>query len=343
MIIKREKFKNKASILGLFTLILVFSSMLFLSSCGDREKSLNVPEDTGDTKEKIKVVASIFPLYEFSREVGGDQAEVTLLLPAGLSPHSFEPTPKDIQTIEGADIFVFNGAGMEPWLENILSGIDNSDLIVVDASIGITPLVVSDKHGGHDVHDEHEGEKHENHEHPGGIDPHFWLDFTNAKIQVDNVLKAYREADPGNSALYEERAKAYSGKLAELDVLYKDAFTDCGAKDIASSGHFAFGYMARRYGLGYHSVFGVSHDAEPSPKELSEMVQIIKDKGIKYIFAEELLDPRMAKTIKEETGAEILIVNPAGNVQLKALESGISFIDIMKDNLEKFKMGIECK
>ncbi len=337
MYAKGKGSKSRVLVIGLSTLILAFSSMPFLSSCGEGEESLSVPEDT---EGKLKVVASIFPLYEFSKEIGGDQAEVTLLLPAGLSPHSYEPTPKDIQTIENADIFVFNGAGMEPWLENILSGIDNRDLKVVDAGIGVKPLTVSDGHGGHDNHSKHEGEHHE---HPGGTDPHFWLDFANAGIQVDNILKAYVEADPNNSALYEERAKNYRNKLAELDSLYRETLTDCSVEDIVSSGHFAFGYMARRYGLSHHSVFDISHDAEPSPKELSEMIQIIKKKQIKYIFAEELLDPRMAKTIKEETGVTILTVNPAGNVPLKVFESGTSFIDIMKDNLINFKKGLECK
>ena len=168
MYTRKKGFKSGFFVFGLSTLIFVLSSMPFLSSCGEGEESVSVPEDT---KGKLKVVASIFPLYEFSKEIGGDQAEVTLLLPAGLSPHSYEPTPKDIQTIENADIFVFNGAGMEPWLENILSGIDNRDLKVVDAGIGVKPLTVSENHSdhyNHEGHNEHEGEDHGHHEHTGG-------------------------------------------------------------------------------------------------------------------------------------------------------------------------------
>jgi zinc transport system substrate-binding protein len=309
-------------------MVLLLLSPLFLGSCG-------IPTDLDDAEGKLKVVASIFPLYEFSREVGGDAADVTLLLPPGLSPHSFEPTPRDIKLIRDADIFIFNGAKMEPWLDDVISGKDNRDLIVVDAGDGVKSLMVSDGHDDHDGRDNGDSLR--------GVDPHFWLDFDNAQMQVNNILKAYIEVDQDNSALYEERARAYNERLTELDLLYKDALKNCSVNDIISSGHFAFGYMARRYGFDHHSVFDISHGTEPTPKKLIEIIETIKGEKIKYVFAEELVDSRLARTLREETGAEILLVSPAGNISKKMFDSGTTFIEIMEDNLKKFRLGLNCK
>ena len=160
--------------LRFFSIVVFFLSLaLFLFSCGRDVK------DDG----KLVVIASIFPVYDFAREIGGANASVEMLLPPGMEPHSFDPTPRDIRRIEEADIFVYNGAEMEPWVEDILKGIENPDLVVIDSSNGVTLL-----EGGY----HHEGE--DDHEAGGtvkAVDPHIWTDFGNAKIQVDNILSAF--------------------------------------------------------------------------------------------------------------------------------------------------------
>ena len=284
---------------------------------------------------KISVVASIFPVYDFAREIGSDNASVKMLLPPGMEPHSFDPTPRDIRRIEEADIFVYNGAEMEPWVEDILNGIENPDLVVIDSSKGVDLLVGGHHHKeevGHDV-----GETGE------VLDPHIWTDFENAKIQVDNILSAFLMKDPENAGIYEDRTNVYKWKLDTLDELYRNALSDCPKKEIVSSGHFAFSYMAHRYGLVHYAVYGSSPDAEPSPTELIKIVEMVKEKNVKYIFAEELVNPKMAETLKEETGAEILFVNPAGSLPKSDFDEGVTFIDIMSDNLNKFKMALECQ
>lgn len=312
--------------LRFFSVVVLFLSLtLFLFSCGRDVK------DDG----KLAVIASIFPVYDFAREIGGDNASVKMLLPPGMEPHSFDPTPRDIRRIEEADIFVYNGAEMEPWVEDILNGIENPDLVVIDSSSGVTLL-----EGGH----HHEGEEgHEAEETGKAVDPHIWTDFGNAKIQVDNILSAFLMKDPENAGTYQERTKVYKWKLDTLDEMYRNALSDCPKKEIVSSGHFAFSYLAHRYGLVHYAVYGASPDAEPSPAELIEIVEIVKKNDIKYIFGEELVNPKMAETLKEETGAEILFVNPAGNVSKSAFKEGVTFIDIMTDNLSKFKMGLGCQ
>lgn len=288
-----------------------------------------------DEDGKISVVASIFPVYDFAREVGGNNARFEMLLPPGMEPHSFDPTPKDVIRIEEADIFVYNGAEMEPWVEDILKGIKNPDLVVIDSSEGVTLL-----EGGH----HHEGEVDEGvGTRKEALDPHIWTDFENAKIQVDNILSAFLMKDPENAGYYEDRTKIYKWKLDTLDELYRNAFSDCPKKEIVSSGHFAFSYMAHRYGLLHYAVYGSSPDAEPSPAELIKIVELVKAKDVKYIFGEKLVNPKMAETLRGETGAEILFINPAGNLSKSDFKKGVTFIDIMNDNLNKFKLALECQ
>jgi len=346
---------------------------LGLVSCGDAE----MPTDAGS--DGVVVVTSSFPLYDFARTIGGEEAEVVLLPPPGLSPHSFEPTPKDIETIESADMFIYSGAGLEPWVEDVLAGIESPELLVVNAATGVTLMEIGEmeahEHEGHhehdgDVehdaegHDAHEGHEHdmhaeegenhdpdihteemeeEGHHHHGLHDPHYWLDFDNAIIQVNEILEGYEKIDPDHADIYRERAAEYVVALEALDQMYRDALAGCPGGEIVSAGHFAFGYLAHRYGLGHRAIFGASHDAEPSPRELVEMVDFITEHDIKYIVGEEMIDARMARTISEETGAEIVSLNPAGNVSRNLLGGGATFIDIMEENLEGLKLIVGCE
>jgi zinc transport system substrate-binding protein len=333
---------------------LVLSLGLF--SCGDATP----PTDAGP--DGVVVVTSSFPLYDFAGTIGGEETEVVLLPPPGLSPHSFEPTPKDIETIESADMFVYSGAGLEPWVEDVLAGIESPELLVVNAAIGVTLMEIGemavDEHEGYHEHDgdvdhdvasgphEEEGMDEEGHDHGhahGRYDPHYWLDFDNVEIQVNNILEGYEKIDPDRADIYRERAAEYVSALESLDQAYRDALAECPGGEIVSAGHFAFGYLAHRYGLDHRAVFGAFHDAEPSARELVDMVDFITEHDIKYIVAEEMIDPGMARTISEETGAEIMTLNPAGNVSRDQLDGGVTFIDIMEENLEGIKLIMGCE
>ena len=284
---------------------------------------------------------------------------MSLLLPPGVESHTFEPKPQDIVRINKADVFVYTGKFMEPWVEDLLKGISNKNLVVVDASNGIELMADED----HDEeredrtedgeHHEGEGEHHEEenhhegdheHHHHGGKDPHIWVDLANDQVMVNTIAQAFAEKDPANSVIYLNNAKEYNAKLAALDKRFKETLSTAKHKTIIYAGHFAFGYFAKRYGLEHVSPYdGFSPNAEPSPKAIAELINKIKGSGMKYIYYEELLDPKVARVISQETGAKLELLHGAHNVSKDELNSGVTFIDIMEGNLKKLKIGLECQ
>jgi zinc transport system substrate-binding protein len=277
---------------------------------------------------KLKVITTLFPLYDIAKTIGADKVDVSLLLPPGMEAHSFEPRPSDIVKINEADVFVYTGKFMEPWAEDVIKGAVNKKLIVVDASRG-TKMIPAVFHDADEL--------------PGSLDPHIWLDFDNAKIMVRNVVQAFQLIDSANKSFYEQKANNYINKLTELDALYKRTLATCKHKEIVYGGHYAFGYLARRYGLKYLAAQGVSPDSEPTANDLIKLVEQIRRDKIKYVFYEELTSPKIAETIAGETGVQMLLLNAAPNLSKNQLDQGLSFFDILKRDLDNLRVGLECK
>ncbi|HBH46606.1 MAG: hypothetical protein A2445_04980 [Candidatus Jacksonbacteria bacterium RIFOXYC2_FULL_44_29] len=270
---------------------------------------------------KITIITTLFPLFDMARDIGGSDVQVTLMLPPGVEAHAFEPTPSDIVKINTADIFVYTGKFMEPWVEDILKGVTNKNLIIVDSSAGIS---INEQTGDQ-------------------IDPHIWLDFDNAKMMAENIEQALAKKSPNNIDYYALQLQNYSSELDSLDNQYKTELTNCKTNQIIYGGHYAFGYLARRYDLKYSALQGVSPDAEPTAQDLVRLVEEIKISDIKYIFYEELASPKLAQTIARETGAKLLLLNAAHNITRDQLAAGVSFFDLMRANLDNLKIGLECQ
>jgi len=298
--------------------------------------SVKLVKKIENNKDKITIVTTLFPLYDFAKEIGSDKVEVTILLPPGVEPHSFDPTPGDISKISNADIFIFTGEFMEPWAHDIITGIDNKKLIVIDASTNVNLITPAHNHE-HCEHQEH------HHDELGNKDPHIWLDFDNDKIIVDNITNALCKADSANEAFYKTNAEDYKSKLDDLDTSYKTYLANCQTRTIVFGGHYAFGYLAKRYNLNYLSAQGLSPDAEPTAKDLIVLVKQIKKDKINYIFYEELTSPKIAETLANETNAKMLLLNAGHNITRKDLEENTSFISIMQKNLQNLMTGLECK
>jgi len=286
--------------------------------------------------KKLMVVTTLFPLYDFARAIGGDKADVTLLLPPGVEPHTFEPKPADVMTVNKADIFVFTNEYMEPWAKSFLGGLPTRNITVVDTSRGVTLL----KAGPEEGHEEAHGEDHRHH---GGMDPHIWLDFANAQIMVDNILVEMVGKDPANRDYYNARAAAYKAELTKLDDEYRAGLAGCGKRVFLHGGHYAFGYLARRYGLQYQSASAVNADAEPTPGKLADLVKLMRANGLKYVYSEELLSTRSAETIARETGATVLLLHGAHNISRDDLANRVTFISLMRKNLENLRIGLQCR
>lgn len=290
------------------------------------------------SKDKMTVVTTLFPLYEFAKEVGGDKIEVTLLLPPGAEAHTFEPKPSDIQKINKADVFLYVGAGMEPWAHDIVEGSNNDELLLLDASSKVTLL----KSEEHDEHDHESEELEEEHQH-GEYDPHIWLDFENDKKIVDAIVQALSQKDPKNKEYYVKNAQEYNAKLSSLNQKYNNGLYNCKQKEFISGGHNAFAYLAHKYNLESISAFGISPNSEPTPQKIKEIVDLTKEHGIKYIYFEKLVNPKMAETIAQEANAQTLVLNPAHNLLKEQFQQGITFISLMEENLQNLKIGLECE
>jgi zinc transport system substrate-binding protein len=313
-------------------LLLLAAPALLSCSAGDGRK------DSGEVK--VRVVASLYPIYDFAKNIGGNRAGVSLLLPPGEEPHSFEPRPADILNLNKADIFIYTNAYMEPWAIDLAKSLDKKKALMLDSSAGIAFM---EEAAGHDMHDHagHEEHKAEDHDH-SGMDPHVWLDFGNAARMVDNITEAFIQKDPEGRDYYLKNAAAYKAALADLDGRYKKALGSCKHRLFINGGHFAFGYLAKRYGLKYMSAYGVSADSEPTPGQVSKIASLLKRYDLKYIYHEELLQPRMAETIAKETGAGLLLLHGAHNITREDFEKGVSFIGLMDQNLENLVKGLEC-
>lgn len=280
------------------------------------------------TTEKLSIVTTIYPLYEFAKEVGKDKVEVTLLLPPGAEAHTFEPKPSDIIKINKAQLFIYTGAGMEPWAEDILQGIDNKKLITLNSSKQVNLISLQE-------------ETHE-HNHSEGYDPHIWLDFSNDTTIVISIAEELSKIDANNSQTYLQNAENYIKKLNELDKEYSKTLSTCKHQELVTGGHSAFGYLAKKYNLQMFSASNIAPDSEPTPQKIKEIIDLIKNHGIKYIYYEELVNPNIAQAIANETTTKILILNPFANLTKEKFDNNITFIQIMKDNLESLKIGLEC-
>jgi zinc transport system substrate-binding protein len=297
--------------------------------------------------DRLTVVASIFPLFDFAREVAGTDADVRMLLPAGVEPHTWEPTPTDILRMSRADVFLYIGPEMEPWAQRILRTVETDGLWALAA------MSVREPHGSNELRHTHEGshdeDPHEPNEHrhahkgPHGEDPHIWLDLGLAADIVEEIGRVLSEMDPGNKSLYTQGAGRYAGKLKELDRQFAAGLRECESRTVVTGGHAAFGHLTERYHLDQVPIYGVSPDAEPSPRYLAEIIKTVRDKNVKAVFFEDLVNPRLAQVISEETGARLLVLNPGGNLTADQWAQGITFLDIMNRNLANLREGLICE
>jgi zinc transport system substrate-binding protein len=289
-----------------------------------------------DPAAGLQVVTTLFPLYDFARTIAGDKAQVTMLLPPGVEPHTFEPKPEDMIRVGRAGLFIYTNPSMEPWAEKVIKGVENKQLKVVNAGQKVKYQSVVDADKDHHIAGEREKHDHK------GLDPHVWLDFANAAIMVDTILDGFIAADAVNADQYKRNAEALKARLAKLDGRYRDELTTCATRKLLHGGHYTFGYLASRYNLDYHALSGVSSDSEPSASRMVKLIGEIRASGVQHLFAEELLSPRLTETLAKEAGVGVLMLHGAHNLSRDDLAQGVSFFDLMDRNLERLQKGLRC-
>ena len=291
---------------------------------------LSACQTTVQVEDKPQIMVSLFPQYDIIRQIAQDKVEVELFLPAGSEPHSYEPSASTLMKIVEADLFVYSSDELEPWVKRLVEGNASENLIVLDASNGIT-LLEADH--GHEGEDEDEEEL--------AFDPHYWLDPQNMIIMSESIRDALIEIDPENEAFYIENANSYIASLKELDSNWQDLFDRAQLNQIIYGGHFAFGYLSHRFGLEILSPYsGYAPDAETSAQALAGLMDVLAEKEINVIFYEELIDPRVARIIAEQAKVKIEVLHGAHNLNAEEMQAGWTYVSIMEDNIEKLKEAL---
>lgn len=298
---------------------LLFSIIYMLAGCNG-----NVNQQNDVANEKLTIVASFYTIYEFTEQIVQDKADVKLLVPAQISPHHWEPAPKDLKNVQQADLFIYSSEHFETWIDNIEKSMQNHDIQFVKASEGIELL---------------EGDKTDHH-HDHQFDPHVWLSPVYAKRLVNNIADAIIKTDPDNAEFYEKNRETYLEQLEQLHHEYQTALKQANNRTIVTE-HAAFGYLAHEYGLEEIPIAGLTPSTEPSPSQLANVKRFLEQKNIQVIFVDSLSNAEIAKTLAKEAGVQIETLHTLEGLTKEEQRQGLTYIDIMRQNLKALEQSLK--
>lgn len=318
---------KKGIIFILISTLLLSVVLLFVSRDSMEKKS-----------DKIVIVATLFPQYDFAKQIGGDKVDVSLLLTPGTETHTYEPTPQDIIKINDADLYLYTGKYMEPWSDRISNGVD-SDTKIVDVSANVN--LIESEHDEHEEDKNHEGEpEQEGHNH--GYDPHIWLDPDKAIVMVNNIADALISVDGENTEYYRANANRYIAEIQNLDNDINKTIEEAESKKLAFGGTFAYAYFINKYNLEYVSAYdSCGEDTEPSVTNIKKVIDYMKENSINVIFYQEMSSGKIADAIAKETGAQKLVFHTVHNATLDEINRGETYVTIMRKNLENLKIALK--
>lgn len=291
--------------------------------------------------EKITIIATLFPQYDFARQIAGDYANIILLIPPGMESHSYDPSPADIVAISNADVFLYTGPFMEGWAEKIIEGIDAQNVLVTDVSRNVPLVKEEDIEKEHELsHVEHSEHMHREGEHI--YDPHIWTNPVYAQIMVENILDALIQADIKHEDIYKENAQNYKRELEKLDQAFRDTVREGNRKELFIGGRFAMYYFTKEYGLTYEAAFdSCSSETEPNAKAVAHIIDEMRENQIPVIYYEELTDPKIARTISEDTNSQMLLLHSCHNISKEEFLNGVTYLDLMWRNVENLRIGLQ--
>lgn len=313
-----------------FIVTLIAIASLFLLSWYDTSTRKNSASNSTNTP-KILVSTSFYPLAEFTTQVGGSLVEVKNMTPAGMEPHDFEPSSNDISDVYKSKLFIYNGSGLESWTEKLKPQIENEGVRVINMSSKFD-LLKADESVDHAEQDK---------DHDNKYDPHIWLNPVLAAKKTRLIADNLKEVDEKNSLAYEQNSQKYVQKLNELDNQFRLGLKNCGKKEVVIS-HDFLGYLAKEYDFKSVYISGISPESEPSSKELADIVDVIRKRGIKFILAESLVSQKLVDTVAKETGTQILTLNPLESLSDEEIKSGKNYISIQQENLKVLQKAMDC-
>ncbi len=274
-----------------------------------------VPPRPAPDASTIHIVASFYPVAEFARQAGGSLVDVTTVTPAGVEPHEYEPTSQQVAAMYDADVFLYNGGGIDAWAERIALELEGRGVATVNMSKVVGASV---------------------------SDPHFWLDPVFAQAEVTLIKNAVMSVDPTHAADYTQNAEAYNAVLAALFADYTSGLAVCDNRTVVTS-HDAFAYLAARYHFDTVAIAGLSPEEEPSAGRIAEIAELAKEKNIGYIFFETLVSPRLSQTVANEIGASTLVFNPLEGLTDDDIAAGKSYVSVMRENLSNLRTAMVCR
>lgn len=307
----------------LLTATVMIGALLF-AACGNTNKE-------ADKKEDLTIVTTFYPMYDFTKEIVGDEGNVKLLIPAGTEPHDFEPSAKERAEISDADVFVYNSSDMEFFVDSLKDSVDSKQTLMIEAAKGIDRLESQEA-------EEHE-ESEEGHDHAHEYDPHVWLDPVLAIKEVRTIAGELGEKYPDKKEIFTKNADAYIKKLEALDQKYSEELKNATNRTFVTQ-HAAFAYLANQYNLEQVAISGVSPDQEPTPSRLAELKEFVKKNNIKVIYFEENASSKVAETLSNETGVKLEVLNPLESLTNEQIKAGENYISVMEKNLEALKESI---
>ena len=308
--------------------MIVFLIIISLSLPGCSKNTMRIIEDKKEGK-RLDVYASFYPYYDFAKKIGGESVDVHIIIPSGTEPHSFEPSAKVVAQLEEADVFIYNGAYMEPWIDKVLNLLEGKDIYLVEAGKSVELISYSGDPG-----DESSGEHHH-----GEYDPHIWVDPVNVIYISEKIKDTFISADNKNKDIYEENFNVFREELQNLDRAFKEGLKDAAERKIIVS-HSAFGYLAKRYNLEQIAVAGISPHAEPSPKRLAELVKVARDNDMDHIFLEALASVKTAEILAEEANLEVLTLYIVEGLTTEQQNEGEDYIYLMYKNVKTLKKAL---
>ena len=334
---------------------LILAGAVLITGCTAKTEK----KDKGDnTKGKLKVVTTIFPEYDITRAIAKDKVDLELMIKPGVDVHSFTPTPQDIKTVQNSNIFVYGGTKHDKWVENLTKSIDMKNKKVVKLVDGIQQLeeesVDGMKHEHHhddekeDEHNhDHKHEKEEKHSHDHEnesdkeLDPHYWTSPKNAIQMVKTITNALVEKDPDNAEFYKENAENYIKQLEGVDKELHDVVDNAKIKQVVIADRFPFRYLFKDLGLEYRALFsGCSVESTASAGQIKKMVDYVKENKIPVVYHIEMGKGELAETVAKNSGAKVKLLHSIHTVTKEDFDKGTTYIDLMKQNVEALKEGL---
>lgn len=298
--------------------------VLFLSGCNGESADVQKPKKT------ISVYTTIYPIEDFTKKIGGEHVSVKSVYPPGADAHTFEPTMKTMMEVADSDLFIYNGAGLEAFIDKMKSSMKNENVRFIEATKGIE--IINGEHEHSESHEDHQETDHD-------TDPHVWLDPVYALTMAGNIKNALIEKKPDAKAEFAQNYEQLANKLQKVDAELKQTVKSARRKEILVS-HSSYGYWEHRYGLEQISITGLSPEHEPSQKQLQSIIETVNKQDIPYIIYDQNPLTNVTETIQKETGTKPLTLHNLEYITVEDEKNNEDYFSIMEKNLSNLKKAL---